>query len=74
MTEITDAKSLKEIGNRLREIREKQGLSQDEASKACKISVTYFAEIERGERNLSVTTVKSICKGLKIKSSQLLPF
>lgn len=74
MTEITDAKSLKEIGNKLREIREKQGLSQDEASKACKISVTYFAEIERGERNLSVNTVKSICSGLKIKSSQLLPF
>lgn len=74
MTEITDTKTLIEIGDRLRVIREKQGLSQEEASKACKISVTYFAEVERGERNLGVTKVKSICKGLNITSKQLLGF
>ncbi len=74
MTIITDAKTLKEIGKRLKEIRERKNLSQEEASKACKISVTYFAEVERGERNLGVTKVKSICKGLNITSSQLLAF
>ena len=74
MTDITDAKTLKEIGNRLKEIREKKNLSQEEAAKACKISVTYFAEVERGERNLGATKIESLCKGLNIKSSQLLPF
>jgi transcriptional regulator with XRE-family HTH domain len=74
MTDITDAETLKELGKRLKEIREQKNLSQEEASKLCNISTNYFAEVERGERNLSVLSVENICKGLNIKASQLLPF
>lgn len=74
MTVKVNTKTQQEIGNNLRVIREKKGLSQEEAAKGCAISITYFAGIERGEENPTLTIIESICKGLKIKSSEILPF
>ena len=64
----------KKFGKNIRDIRSKKGLSQEEASKICHISVTYLAGIERGERNPSLSVIENICKGLKVKPSQVLPF
>jgi len=74
MTVKTNVKTQQEIGKNLREIRERRGLSQDELAKAAGISSSYTARIERGEENPTVTVIENICKALKIKSSDILPF
>lgn len=64
----------KQIGDNLRQARERKNLSQEDAAKAAKISVTYYAGIERGEENPTITVIESICKALRVKSSEILPF
>lgn len=67
-------KSQQEFGKRLREIREKRRLFQEDVAKAVGISITYYAGIERGEENPTFSVIEQICKVLKVKSSEILPF
>lgn len=74
MNVVVNLRSRQEFGKRLREVREKKRLSQDETAELVGISVTYYAGMERGEENPTFAVIESICKGLQIKSSQILPF
>lgn len=67
-------KSQLEFGKRLREIRERRRLFQEDVAKAVGISITYYAGIERGEENPTYSVLEQICKVLKVKSSEILPF
>lgn len=49
-----------EIGERIREIRKKQGMSREAFSEMINISEIFLGQIERGERSLSITTLASI--------------
>lgn len=66
--------TLKIVGKKLREIREKQHLTQSEVASAADISANYYALIERGASNPSIETLESILKVLGAKSSKVLPF
>jgi transcriptional regulator with XRE-family HTH domain len=57
-----------ELGEKLRNAREKAGLKQSEVAEKAGINVSYYAQIERGEVNLSYDKLQSIIKVLKIKS------
>jgi len=61
-------KSRVELGEKLRKAREKAGLTQAEVAGQADINVSYYAQIERGEVNLSYDILQSIVKVLKIKS------
>lgn len=61
-------------GKKLREIREKRNLSQEDVANAVGISVTYYASIERGGENPTESVLEKLCKVLRIKSSEILPF
>ncbi|NCN59207.1 hypothetical protein GW940_04805 [Candidatus Microgenomates bacterium] len=37
-------------------------------------SITFHAGIERGEENPTFALIRHICKALKVKSSDVLPF
>ena len=74
MTVAVSPKSQQYTGNKLKEIRERRNLSQEEVAKSTDISVTYYAGIERGEENPTYAVLESLCKTLKIKSSEILPF
>lgn len=62
------------ISKRLKEIRERRNLSQEEVAKESGISTTYYAGIERGEENPTIAVMEYICRTLKVKSSDILPF
>ncbi len=62
------------MGQKLKETREKKNLSQEVVAKMSGISTTYYAGIERGEENPSIAVLEYICKTLKVKSSEILPF
>jgi transcriptional regulator with XRE-family HTH domain len=58
----------KKLGDKVRKAREKARLTQAEVAEKAGINSSYYAQIERGEVNLSVDKLQSIAKVLKIKS------
>lgn len=74
MTVDINPKDQQHTGKKLKEIRERRNLSQEEVAQATGVSVTYYAGIERGEENPTYRILGSLCRALKIKSSEILPF
>lgn len=60
------------IGNKLFEVRKRQGLTQTEVAEAAGISDRTYAEIERGAINTRVETILKICKALCITPDAIL--
>jgi transcriptional regulator with XRE-family HTH domain len=63
-----EKKKFEKLGNKLREAREKAGLTQLELAKRADINANYYAVVERGEGNLSYEKLERILKVLNIKS------
>lgn len=61
----------KQVGLRLRTLREERGLSQEALAAACNLHRTYIGLIERGERSLSIQTIEIIAKALEVPPSRL---
>jgi transcriptional regulator with XRE-family HTH domain len=55
---------LLKLGLRIRASRKILGRSQKEFSSQCGIDTTYFAGVERGEHNLTFSSLCQICAGL----------
>ena len=62
-----DTKNKKDAGDKIRVAREKLGLTQAEVAKKAKMTVNYYAMIERGEVNLTFDKIQSIVQALKLK-------
>lgn len=60
-----------QLGRRIRQIREKKGLSQEALAGICSLHRTYIGLIERGERNLSINTVEVVARGLGVSPAEL---
>jgi len=69
-----DWKSLKKFGENLKEIRDRRKFTQEDVANGAGITTSYYARIERGEENPTFAVVQNLCKALKIKSSEILPF
>jgi transcriptional regulator with XRE-family HTH domain len=52
------------IGKRIKEIREKKKLTQEELAKKSKLNRTFIIHVEKGRRNLSVVSLGKILDGL----------
>jgi len=59
------------FGKRVRELRNKIGLSQEKFSFECELDRTYIASIEQGKRNVSIVNVEKIAKALNMSVSEL---
>lgn len=59
------------IGNRIRELRSRTGLSQEKFAQKIGMDRTYFASVELGKRNISIVNIEKIAKGLEISLSEL---
>lgn len=70
---MTDDKaSIKRNASRLRKARLANGLTQADVAKKAGISENHYAQIERGEKNPSVTTFEYIIKAIGVTSSEIL--
>jgi transcriptional regulator with XRE-family HTH domain len=67
-------KEWKEVGERIRNIREKKNLTQENVAADTGITASYFARIERGEERPKMDVLKSIVKSLEIKLANIFPF
>ncbi|MNR02722.1 HTH-type transcriptional regulator SinR [compost metagenome] len=68
---------LRLVGERLRMIRKLKGFTQDQlAEKTGKVgmSKSHISDIERGQRNISLTTLETLMIALEIDPSELFNF
>ncbi len=63
---------LKKFGQRVREERLKQGLSQEELAEKASLHRTYIGMIERAEKNITLINIGKISKALGISIEELL--
>ena len=60
------------LGHRIRELRLRQGLSQEKFAQLCGLDRTYIASIEKGRRNISIQNIEKISNSFQISLSELL--
>ena len=61
----------KALGVRIRELRLKRGWAQEEFADRCDIHRSHMGEIERGETNLTLSTLLIVSKKLETSISAL---
>lgn len=59
------------LGERVRQLRKKHGLSQEALSFRAKIHRTYIGAVERGEQNVSIVNIERIAKALNVSLAEL---
>ena len=59
------------LGNRIRELRHKTGLSQEKFALNIGMDRTYFASVEAGKRNIAIVNIEKIANGLGVSLSEL---
>ena len=60
------------VGRNVRRLRLAAGLSQEAFAHACGLHRTYIGAVERGERNITLTTLARIARALGISPVELL--
>ncbi len=54
--------------------RQQMGLSQEEVARRSKLHRTYISDVERGERNISVESLRRIAAALDMQVWQLVQY
>ena len=62
------------VGQRIKELRIKQSLSQEEFAFKCDLDRTYITSLERGKRNISLENLEKIAKAFNITLSEFFNF
>jgi transcriptional regulator with XRE-family HTH domain len=60
------------LGNKIRKLRNKLKISQEELGFRAKLHRTYIGSIERAEQNVSIDNIHKIAKALKVNPKDLL--
>ena len=60
------------IGERLRKQRRIMGLTQEQAAELLGVSTTYYGEIERGNRKLTIPRILTVYEKMNLEPTYLL--
>jgi len=60
------------FGEKVREIRTSQNLSQEQLAHLADVHRTYIGMVERAEKNITLVNIEKIAKALNIKITELL--
>lgn len=63
---------LVQLGENLRQLRLRKGLSQERLAELASLHRTYVGGIERGERNVSTENLVKLARALGVKPADLL--
>jgi transcriptional regulator with XRE-family HTH domain len=66
-TEIT-----RRFGGRVRQLRQRAGLSQEAFAAKCDLDRTYISGIERGQRNVALRNIEAIATALNLSIAELM--
>ena len=62
------------VGKRIKELRNKLGISQEELAFRSEIHRTYIASLEVGKRNISIETLEKVVNALEVSLSEFFNF
>ena len=62
------------FGLRIKELRLKAHISQEELSFRCGLSKNYISDVERGTRNISLKAISKLAYGLPVEIKDLFTF
>lgn len=62
---------LVKFGQKVRQERERQGLSQEELAVKAKVHRTYIGMIERAEKNITLVNIEKIIKALGVSLDKI---
>ncbi len=71
---ITHKQVLEKFGQKMQQVRQSKGITQEALASMLSMHRTYIGLIERGERNPTIRTLYKIAKALKVNASDILPF
>lgn len=60
-----------DLGKRMRDLRQKTGLSQEKFALKIGMDRTYYASVESGKRNIALINIQKIAVGLGVSLSEL---
>lgn len=60
-----------DFANRIKELRQQQGLSQEKFALKIDMDRTYYASVEAGKRNVSIKNIKKIADGFGVSLEEL---
>lgn len=63
-----------DVGNRIRELRNDRGISQETLAHEAGLDRTYITSVERGKRNISVINLEKIANALNVNLSEFFNF
>jgi transcriptional regulator with XRE-family HTH domain len=59
------------FGRRVRQLRKQRNWSQEKLAELSGMHWTYIGQVERGERNLTLQSIQSIARALRMKIANL---
>lgn len=59
------------FGQRIKEIRNNRGISQERFALLIDMDRTYYASVESGKRNISINNIEKIARGFNISLEEL---
>ena len=62
------------VGNRIKELRNRLGISQEELGFRSGVHRTYIASLEVGKRNISIATLEKIVNALEVSFGEFFNF
>ena len=71
MQKMEDIDYLKQFAQRVRMLREEQGISQEKLAERAELHRTYIGMVERFERNPSLICIHKIANGLGVRITEL---
>jgi transcriptional regulator with XRE-family HTH domain len=63
---------LQKFGERVRDTRERQGLTQEQLAGRAGLDRSYVGGVERGEHNISLSNILKIARALGVSAADLL--
>ena len=62
------------VGKRVKELRNKLGISQEEFADLAGLDSTYIASVECGKRNISIVNIEKLARALKVSLAEFFTF
>lgn len=62
------------VGKRIRELRNKLGVSQEELAAMVELDRTYITSVESGKRNISIVNIEKLAKALNVSLAEFFTF
>ncbi|WP_121355731.1 helix-turn-helix domain-containing protein [Flavisolibacter nicotianae] len=72
MVRDSDKKNLEKLGANIKRLREAKGFSLRQLSNSCHVDNSKIAKIEKGQINVTFTTLMQLANALEVHPSELL--